>query len=81
MKADVSAQVVEAFDINDKANDVYELNFGHRPYQVPPPNYWNLWLSPDMTNDKYFCSTIFQNFVLGFELLKSRSFDGYCFNC
>lgn len=37
MKADVSAQVVEAFDINDKANDVYELNFGHRPYQVPPP--------------------------------------------
>ncbi|KAH9760779.1 tRNA (cytosine(38)-C(5))-methyltransferase 2 [Citrus sinensis] len=33
MKADVSAQVVEAFDINDKANDVYELNFGHRPYQ------------------------------------------------
>ncbi|KAH9760786.1 tRNA (cytosine(38)-C(5))-methyltransferase 2 [Citrus sinensis] len=31
--ADVSAQVVEAFDINDKANDVYELNFGHRPYQ------------------------------------------------
>lgn len=37
MKADVSAQVVEAFDINDKANDVYELNFGHRPHQVPPP--------------------------------------------
>lgn len=37
MKAGVSAQVVEAFDINDKANDVYELNFGHRPYQVPPP--------------------------------------------
>ncbi|KDO61669.1 hypothetical protein CISIN_1g016377mg [Citrus sinensis] len=34
MKADVSAQVVEAFDINDKANDVYELNFGHRPYQA-----------------------------------------------
>jgi hypothetical protein len=25
---------VEAFDINDKANDVYEYNFGHRPYQV-----------------------------------------------
>jgi tRNA (cytosine38-C5)-methyltransferase len=24
---------VEAFDINDVANDVYELNFGHRPYQ------------------------------------------------
>lgn len=34
MKAGVNAQVVEAFDINDKANDVYELNFGHRPYQV-----------------------------------------------
>ncbi|BAS73127.1 Os01g0612000 [Oryza sativa Japonica Group] len=27
------AEVVEAFDINDVANDVYELNFGHRPYQ------------------------------------------------
>lgn len=37
MKTGVSAQVVEAFDINDKANDVYELNFGHRPFQVPPP--------------------------------------------
>lgn len=68
MKAGVSAQVVEAFDINDKANDVYELNFGHRPYQVPPPplNYWNLWLSPDMSKDKYLYSTSFQNFVLGF---------------
>lgn len=27
------AEVVEAFDINDAANDVYELNFGHRPFQ------------------------------------------------
>lgn len=26
--------MVEAFDINDRANDVYEHNFGHRPYQV-----------------------------------------------
>lgn len=34
MKAGVNAKVVEAFDINDKANDVYEYNFGHRPYQV-----------------------------------------------
>ena len=34
MRARVSAQVVEAFEINDKANDVYEHNFGHRPYQV-----------------------------------------------
>ncbi|XP_010254326.1 PREDICTED: tRNA (cytosine(38)-C(5))-methyltransferase isoform X2 [Nelumbo nucifera] len=33
MKAGVSAIMVEAFDINDKANDVYEYNFGHRPYQ------------------------------------------------
>lgn len=33
MKAGVNAKVVEAFDINDKANDVYEHNFGHRPYQ------------------------------------------------
>ncbi|KAL5783161.1 hypothetical protein ACOSP7_008190 [Xanthoceras sorbifolium] len=32
-KAGVNAQVVEAFDINDKANDVYQLNFGHRPCQ------------------------------------------------
>ncbi|GAV70563.1 DNA_methylase domain-containing protein [Cephalotus follicularis] len=33
MKADVKAKVVEAFDINDTANDVYQHNFGHRPYQ------------------------------------------------
>lgn len=35
-KAGVDAEVVEAFDINDVANDVYEHNFGHRPYQVGP---------------------------------------------
>ncbi|KQK08691.1 tRNA (cytosine(38)-C(5))-methyltransferase [Brachypodium distachyon] len=29
----VQAEVVEAFDINDVANDVYEHNFGHRPCQ------------------------------------------------
>lgn len=34
MKSGVNAKVVDAFDINDKANDVYELNFGHRPRQV-----------------------------------------------
>ncbi|MED6108725.1 C-5 cytosine-specific DNA methylase [Stylosanthes scabra] len=33
MRAGVNAQVVEAFEINDRANDVYEHNFGHRPYQ------------------------------------------------
>ncbi|XVF88153.1 hypothetical protein PTKIN_Ptkin19aG0027300 [Pterospermum kingtungense] len=33
MKAGVNSQIVEAFDINDKANDVYQHNFGHRPYQ------------------------------------------------
>ncbi|KAG8381901.1 hypothetical protein BUALT_Bualt05G0021000 [Buddleja alternifolia] len=33
MKAGVDAEVVEAFDINDVANDVYEHNFGHRPHQ------------------------------------------------
>ncbi|KAK4796065.1 hypothetical protein SAY86_028391 [Trapa natans] len=33
IKAGVDAQVVEAFDINDTANDVYEHNFGHRPFQ------------------------------------------------
>lgn len=32
--AGVSAAVVEAFDINEVANDVYEHNFGHRPNQV-----------------------------------------------
>lgn len=26
--------VLEAFDINEVANDVYEHNFGHRPSQV-----------------------------------------------
>ncbi|CAN1158948.1 tRNA (cytosine(38)-C(5))-methyltransferase 2 [Linum perenne] len=33
VKAGVKAEVVESFDINDTANDVYEHNFGHRPYQ------------------------------------------------
>lgn len=32
-KAGLNAEIVQAFDINDKANDVYESNFGHRPYQ------------------------------------------------
>lgn len=34
LKAAVDATVVEAFDINDVANDVYQHNFGHRPFQV-----------------------------------------------
>ncbi|GFP81480.1 DNA (cytosine-5)-methyltransferase [Phtheirospermum japonicum] len=33
MKAGVDAEVVDAFDINEVANDVYEHNFGHRPHQ------------------------------------------------
>lgn len=33
MKAGIDAEVIEAFDINDTANDVYEHNFGHRPFQ------------------------------------------------
>ncbi|KAF3447158.1 hypothetical protein FNV43_RR12338 [Rhamnella rubrinervis] len=33
IRAGVNAEIVEAFDINDKANDVYQHNFGHRPYQ------------------------------------------------
>ncbi|GLT80494.1 hypothetical protein SLA2020_519320 [Shorea laevis] len=33
MQAGVNAEVVEAFDINDTANDVYQHNFGHRPFQ------------------------------------------------
>ncbi|KAK9273170.1 hypothetical protein L1049_017977 [Liquidambar formosana] len=33
MKAGINATIVEAFDINDKANDVYQHNFGHRPHQ------------------------------------------------
>lgn len=33
LKAGVNAKMVEAFDINDLANDVYEHNFGHRPFQ------------------------------------------------
>lgn len=34
MTAQVNAQLVEAFEINNIANDVYQHNFGHRPYQV-----------------------------------------------
>ncbi|KAL8166468.1 hypothetical protein V2J09_007967, partial [Rumex salicifolius] len=33
LEAEVNAIVVEAFEINDLANDVYQHNFGHRPYQ------------------------------------------------
>ncbi|XP_076881377.1 tRNA (cytosine(38)-C(5))-methyltransferase 2 isoform X2 [Bidens hawaiensis] len=33
MKAGLNAKMVEAFDINDLANDVYAHNFGHRPFQ------------------------------------------------
>jgi len=33
MASGARADVVEAFDINDVANDVYEHNFGHRPCQ------------------------------------------------
>lgn len=33
MKAGVNAQFVEAFDINNLANDVYQHNFVSRPYQ------------------------------------------------
>ncbi|KAE8655336.1 pentatricopeptide repeat-containing protein [Hibiscus syriacus] len=33
MKAGVNYHIVEAFEINDKANDVYQQYFGHRPYQ------------------------------------------------
>nr|CAD1823999.1 unnamed protein product [Ananas comosus var. bracteatus] len=33
IKAGVRGEVVEAFDINDRANDVYEHNFSHRPFQ------------------------------------------------
>lgn len=34
IKAGVNATMVQAFDINDVANDVYQHNFGHRPHQV-----------------------------------------------
>ncbi|KAG7020373.1 DNA (cytosine-5)-methyltransferase, partial [Cucurbita argyrosperma subsp. argyrosperma] len=34
LSAGVDAKVVRAFDINDKANDVYEHNFGDRPHQL-----------------------------------------------
>ncbi|XP_020521337.1 tRNA (cytosine(38)-C(5))-methyltransferase isoform X1 [Amborella trichopoda] len=33
LQAKLPATIVEAFDINDMANDVYQHNFGHRPHQ------------------------------------------------
>jgi hypothetical protein len=36
MSSGTQAEVVEAFDINDVTNDVYEHNFGHHPCQVRP---------------------------------------------
>lgn len=38
MASGVVAEVVEAFEINDVANDVYQHNFGHRPHQVSTPS-------------------------------------------
>jgi hypothetical protein len=37
LKALVPTAEVKAFDINDTANDVYEFNFGTRPWQVCRP--------------------------------------------
>ncbi|RRT61799.1 hypothetical protein BHE74_00044475 [Ensete ventricosum] len=34
LRAGIRGRVVEAFDINNIANDVYEHNFGHRPFQA-----------------------------------------------
>lgn len=34
MASGMQAKVVEAFDINDIANNVYEHNFNHHPYPV-----------------------------------------------
>jgi hypothetical protein len=45
MASGVRAEVVEAFGINDMANDDYELNFGHRPCQVRRVLTQNLLLS------------------------------------
>ncbi|KAJ0971251.1 hypothetical protein J5N97_019210 [Dioscorea zingiberensis] len=33
IKSGIRAEIVEAFDINNTANDVYQHNFGHRPFQ------------------------------------------------
>ncbi|KNA21545.1 hypothetical protein SOVF_042200 [Spinacia oleracea] len=33
MKSGIYAEIVQAFEINDVANDVYQHNFGHRPFQ------------------------------------------------
>ncbi|KAH7686638.1 tRNA (cytosine(38)-C(5))-methyltransferase protein [Dioscorea alata] len=33
LKSGIRAEIVEAFDINNTANDVYQHNFGHRPFQ------------------------------------------------
>jgi len=33
LQAAPHAQVVRAFDINEVANDVYEYNFGQRPWE------------------------------------------------
>jgi tRNA (cytosine38-C5)-methyltransferase len=33
MASGIVSEVVEAFEINDSANDVYQHNFKHRPYQ------------------------------------------------
>jgi hypothetical protein len=34
MASGIVSEVVEAFEINDSANDVYQHNFKHRPYQM-----------------------------------------------
>ncbi|KAL5057636.1 hypothetical protein RYX36_029240, partial [Vicia faba] len=57
MKAQVEEQVIEAFEINNIANDVYQHNFSHRPYQI-------LELIPFLLRPP---SMLFVENVVGFE--------------
>ncbi|URE27714.1 C-5 cytosine-specific DNA methylase [Musa troglodytarum] len=47
LRAGIRGRVVEAFDINNIANDVYEHNFGHRPFQG------NIQILTPLDLDKY----------------------------
>lgn len=51
MRAGIPGCIVEAFDINNIANDVYEHNFGHRPFQVPLISFCCLSSTPEKGRD------------------------------
>ncbi|MCO5570494.1 hypothetical protein L7F22_024216 [Adiantum nelumboides] len=76
-QADVLATVVEAFEINDMANDVYKYNFGHRPNQL---RFRLLWGATEVTAFQTLKDKMTTGPVLILPDLQ-KSFEVYCDAC